>query len=338
MLQLENLTPHAAASTLLLDSDGVEHWVTVVKATYEIAEDGGIAVADAQEDVVRVPKYVGEPWASSLVRDVELVRIHPGTDIVVNGTVHAPGGRPVHSVVASASVGEYRAEIVAVGARRWERRRGALVATEPVAFATMPVIWEGAFGGRSKKGVVAQNPIGRGFAGSEDEAVDTALPTIERPDARIVAWDDRPLPAGLGAIPVGWEPRLGLAGTYDAKWRAERAPLPAADEDDRVYRTTPLGLWTERRLGGGQTLRLVNFTPSGSLAVKIPRLPLMLRTTFVTTSFDHGAVLDRVIVEPDAGRLLTVWRSTLRVGPQFQHLTRTTVMLKPRRRLRPAGA
>jgi hypothetical protein len=58
--------------------------------------------------------------------------------------------------------------------------------------------------------------------------------------------------AGFGFISPHWQPRAGLAGTYDASWQASRAPLLPVDFDRRHLNAVSPGLVAPGYLRGGE--------------------------------------------------------------------------------------
>jgi hypothetical protein len=77
----------------------------------------------------------------------------------------------------------------------------------------------------------------------------------------------------MGAIGRHWEPRRRYVGTYDARWLEERAPLPPADQDDRVNLCATPDLIASPPLRGGEEVALVNLQPGGgSTSFLLPRI------------------------------------------------------------------
>jgi len=67
MWMLENHTPYAAERSWVQDKNGVQHWIVVVKATYDIRQDGSTELAETQEPPVRLGVHRGDPATSSLI-------------------------------------------------------------------------------------------------------------------------------------------------------------------------------------------------------------------------------------------------------------------------------
>ncbi|MCH9687894.1 MAG: DUF2169 domain-containing protein, partial [Deltaproteobacteria bacterium] len=94
MWSANNLTPHAVERSFVRDLDGAEVWVVVLVATFDINPDGTTTLAEQQLPVCTSPLYAGTPGRSSLLREPDIVLRKRGTDVLVDGFAHAPGGEP----------------------------------------------------------------------------------------------------------------------------------------------------------------------------------------------------------------------------------------------------
>ncbi|NPC86446.1 DUF2169 domain-containing protein, partial [Pyxidicoccus fallax] len=190
--------------------------------------------------------------------------------------------------------------------------------TAPQPFATLPVIYERAFGGADTRAadpaehrIHVSNPVGTGFATRAAHAEDMPLPNIEDPRQPIRSWKDRPAPAGFGAIASYWAPRLGLGGTFDAHWRKTRHPLLPEDFDERFHQCAPADQQTPGFLVGGEAIELVNLSRWSHLRFTLPKVWLTFRTYFGRESVEHRARLHTVIIEPEVPQVLLVWHTSL---------------------------
>jgi hypothetical protein len=332
MWQVDNRTPFAAERGWVRDRNGAEVWLVAVKCTFDIRPDGSTEVSKEQPPVLRVPEYTGEPGKSSMKYEADLVLTKTTTDVTVVGHAHAPGNRPVTEMEVGFRVGPIQKGLRVYGDRVW---RGAGISS-PEPFIKMPLVYERAFGGVDRKSAQPErdwdwrNPVGTGFAASRDNLTGVALPNIEYPGEMVSSWKDRPRPAGFGPIAGHWQPRVGLAGTYDDKWTKEQLPLLPDDFDDRFFQCAPQDQQAPSFLRCGVPVVLQRLTPSGELRSALPKVFLGFDTRFYDGSRElhKERRLHTVILEPDYPRVSLVWHSALPCHFKVQKLERTIVTLK----------
>jgi hypothetical protein len=339
MLQLVNVTPFQAERVVQLDQDGNQIWVVIVKATYLINGQRELELHAEQEPVCLVPRYSGESGKSSLLRECEAVFEHPGTDIILNATAYAPRRIPTQVLDVVISVGQIQKMLRVFGDRYWKRGLFSPRITGPEVFTEMPIVYENAFGGadsldpESEKAVVeTRNPVGRGIALKAGRLLGQRLPNIEDPNDLIRGWRNRPYPAGLGAIPSNWSPRKEHAGTLDETWHRERMPLWPVDYDPRYHQSAHPELVSCEPLRGGELVRLTHLSPDSTLSFRLPRVHLIFDTYVAQSRLRQPAQLDRVIIEPDARKVLMIWRSSLNCRSQARRIEKTVISLKPRKK------
>jgi len=336
MWLLQNRTPYAAERTWVQDKDANKHWLVAVKATYDVAPNGSLHLADEQLPPCRLGTHFGEPGQSSLQYESDLLGVKPTTDVVVNGSAYAPGGRAAANVDVGIEVGSVRKNLRVSGDRYWVKGvLGDPVISAALPFVKMPIVYERAFGGwdrapqdPSQHRLDARNPIGTSFLTRANHAVDVPLPNVEYPDQPMRSWQDRPRPAGLGAIEVHWSPRRELAGTYDDRWMKDRFPLWAEDFDPRYHSCAPADQQSDDFLRGGESVRLSNLTPSGYLTFRLPRVYPFFETRFGRERIEHRARLATVIIEPDVPRVMMVWQTSLLCNHGVDYLDVTVVSEK----------
>jgi hypothetical protein len=315
MLQLKNETPFKAQIMLLPDRSGIDTLYTIVKATFTISESLGLA--EEQVSVTLADQYFGEPTSSSIRAASDVSIGKPSTDVVINGSAWARSGTPTWQMDISASVGPVAKTLRVFADRVWDVGSGVASAAWLAPFERMPILWERAFGGRdvTEKGPVmeARNPAGTGFRASDGAKplAGMPLPNVEDPNAPISSWKDAPAPAGFSAVPSHWVPRRNYAGTYDEAWQKSRAPYLPADFDPRFCQVASVGLVTPQPLAGGEEVVLQGMTPNGLLRFWLPVVRLAVAYRLDAAVENPPAVLDTVIIEPDAARLIMVWRAAL---------------------------
>ncbi len=332
MWQVDNRTPFAADRGWVRDRNGAEVWLVAVKCTFDIRPDGSTEGLEEQPPVLRAPEYIGEPGKSSMTHEADLVLTKTTTDVTVVGHAYAPGGSPTTELAVGFRVGPVEKVLRVTGDRRWT---GAGIGS-PEPFLRMPLVYERAFGGVDARSEHPErdwdwrNPVGTGFAISQENTIGASLPNIEYPDERVSSWEDRPRPAGFGPIGGHWQPRVGLAGTYDDRWTKERLPLLPDDFDDRFFQCAPEDQQAPAFLHGGEPVVLYRLTPSGDLRFSLPRVFLGFETLFSDGSrqIHNDSRLHSVILEPDHPRVSLVWHTALPCHFKVHKLERTIVTLE----------
>jgi hypothetical protein len=343
---LENLTSFAAIDLISADRTGAEHLVVCVSGRFLLPPAGrprehAPAPADEQPLPPLIDQYWGEPGRSSLRMEGQSTWHRPATDVYVTGHAHPPLGRRASSVAVRVQVGRARRAALVFGDRVWHRSAAGRVApTGPQPFHSMPLRYEHAFGGVARTppdgdeaapaAFEPRNPVGRGFSTSEDEALDQLLPNIEDPDALLVHPEDRPAPIGFGPVARSWMPRRALAGTYDARWIEERAPLWPEDLDERFFCAASPGLVASPWLRGGEPIVLEGLSPEGTIAFPLPSYRLVARCAFRDRSERRPLVLDAVHLDPDEGHFTLIWRAAFRAHRELaEHLRCVVRALEP---------
>ena len=332
MWQLDNRSPFAAERGWVRDRDGAEVWLVAVKATFDIRPDGTTEVAKEQPPVLRVPEYHGEPSKSSIKYEADLVLGKTTTDITVVGHAHAPPGTAATALDAGFRVGEFQKLLRVVGDRVWTARG----ATAPQPFTKMPLVYERAYGGADLKSGQPdidwdwRNPVGCGFVVRLEHIEGVPLPNFELASHPIASWEDRPAPAGFGALCSHWQPRVSFAGTYDDNWMKTRQPLLPVDFDERFFQCAPADQQAPAFLTGGEPVALLNLSPLGNLRFVLPKVFLGFETHFTDGSREIHTrpSLHSVIIEPDFPRVSMVWHSALPCHYKVQKLERTVVVLR----------
>ena len=138
MWQIDNRTPFAVEQGWIRDRNGAELWLVVVKATFDVRDDGSLAVSEKQPAPCRVPEHHGEPGKSSIRYESDFLLTKSTTDVIVVGHAHAPGGQPVTQLDVGLRVGPVQKRLKVFGDRSW----GLLGPSEPAPFVAMPLVYE----------------------------------------------------------------------------------------------------------------------------------------------------------------------------------------------------
>jgi hypothetical protein len=218
------------------------------------------------------------------------------------------------------TVGPVRKTVRVVGDRAWVRGGVGYVASEPRPFTTMPLVWERAFGGTDVVDGVPQaegrNPVGTGFRAGPDPLDGVRLPNLEDPADPVASWTLGPAPACFAPGRAALLPRRRHAGTYDDAWQRGRAPYLPTDFDARFFQLAPEGLTAPGHFEGGEPLEVDGASAAGPVRCALPRVALDVDFALRGTLETRRAVLDTVLIEPDANRLSLVWRAALRCDKQ----------------------
>lgn len=333
MWALKNKTPYAAERLWIRDKTGAHHWIVSVKATFEVAADGKLALADEQPPPLLAPEYNGEPGLSSVKYEAEIGPPKPTTDVLVDGLAHTPGGRPAKSVPVTLRVADLEKTVMVHGPRVYYEGAFGLTTTNSRSFTSQPLCYESAFGGADlldpdprRQRMDARNPVGKGVAADKRRLLNQPAHTIEYPDGN-PAKDG---PAGLGPIASYWSPRRELAGTYDQRWADSKKPLLPDDYDERFVLAAPADQRPARHLVGGEKIRLVNMTPDGLFFFELPKIFLTFTSRFGTRLEEHRSRLSTVLIEPERRTVKLVWLTSLLVAPtQSDYLDETLINQKP---------
>jgi hypothetical protein len=300
---------------MLPNTDGVDTLFTVIKGTFGLDPDP--SPAGEQLPLALVDEYYGEPGSSSVRIPSDISLTKPGTDVLLQGHAYAPAGRPATQIDVSLSVGPLQKQVRVFGDRYWLSAAVGPSISSPEPFEAMPLVWERAYGGIDTVGSEIQaetrNPVGTGFRDPDgaSELHGLKLPNLEDPLHPISSWKQRPPPACFAPVAAHWEPRRSYAGTYDDRYRQERAPFLPSDFDRRFFQVAPPGLVADDYLQGGEPVQVSGATPSGVLRFRLPRVALEVSHSLGAGAEARPANLETVLLKPDEGVLILVWRSAL---------------------------
>lgn len=313
-MKLPSLNATTRSSVRLFPCVGRDGWtlLVVVKQAYAV-ERGGLL----QELGGATIRTGDEPWAdgaSSIRYPHDLAPGKATTDCIVLGDALTPGGVPLREMPVRVEIGDAALSAHAFGPRTWVDAGHAVVPTDPRTFTRAPLRWEHAFGGLDDSDpdrVVEEprNPVGIGLVRDPRRLIGALAPHVERPDAPIRDHRSRPAPVGFGALGSSFEPRRSAAGTYDDAWKRDRMPMPPIDQEDGFHQVAAPELRSTGYLHGGETVRMLGLHPSGALAFDVPRRWFLVEAPAADGVQELVAVLDTVVLEPNALRCELVWRA-----------------------------
>ena len=331
MFQLNNLTPFTADRALITNLEGDHLLVVGVKATFDLKANNPPELAAVQDPVTVTPLFVGDDAQATMLRDVELTMDHDGTDVVVNGIAHAPGGKPTDSVLTSVKIDQIEAQAMVTGDRVWTESVLHVVPSDAQPFVTMPIIYERAFGGghATDAGEVwdERNPIGNGYCEDPARLIGQSVPNVEDPNALIKRAKGRQIcpVAGFASRPGSWAPRSALGGTYDDAWLKNRMPHWPHDLQSGFFRVAAPSLQSAKVFRGHEQVTLRNLTPEGMMQFAIPRVAPIVRVQMRQERVSIPVAMRRIIIEPSLGKLVLFWRATMNCGQSGRRVERISI-------------
>lgn len=321
-------------------NDQVFH-VMVSRLTYDMRHadaDGLLLLADEQTPLVESDTCYGALNESSVIEESDYAPYKPKCDILFTHAVaHAPGGKAAARWPIGVRVGDWQKRLTVTGPRLMERSRLGWKLTEPEPATEVPIRYEHAWGGtcqwpRQLEGdgepelLVRgeRNPIGCGLADKrwlkKSKVADVDAPQIEAFDQPfdVEAADAQRYPvAGLGAIGRWWQPRRGLAGTYDEAWKQTRWPRLPHDFDFGYWNCAPADQQIEYPTGGEQVV-LIGLHEGGEVRFRLPRPALKLLLSLdVGVPLFKSMVTDTLIFDMQALQLIVVQRALVSASAEI---------------------
>jgi hypothetical protein len=315
MWEIDNRTEFAALGYFVRDRIGAEHWVTAVRARFQILPSGLCRLHEEQGEIRVSPEYVDKETTEFLI-DSDLCPFRPQTDFILHGKITAPEGSSRNKVDVGFNLAGKTKNATAFGRRMLRMVKGKLELDGYEPFGQCDLSWRNSLGGRDflqgKSEVCGDNPIGMGWSERWQDlpaGTEVSLPLIENPDHFIT---DGPLPraVGFGAVHPAWQVRAKHAGTYDEDWRKYEAPLLPADFSDRFYQTAPEDQVFE--LKGGDDCHIFGLTESGPYSFRLPQVILETATWMGGNRFETRPRLISVAVNGSDKTLEMVWNSAIR--------------------------
>jgi hypothetical protein len=278
-MDIINTTPFIVATMLWEDLQEQPKLTVIIKGTFTIKANQVADVATEQLPVCIADEHYAKDATAAVRCESDMVPVKPRADVVLIGRAQAPGRQPVARLDVSLRVGRLEKTIRVFGDRQWWfPTRFALVPliSSPHFFLTMDLVYERAFGGIDAAAAryCNENLIGTGFIGkkSKKSIHKKPLPNLEDPAHLIRSWRSRPKPMGFGFYGRGWTPRIGYAGTYDERYRKERAPASPLDFSYAFYNGAHPDLQVEGYLQGDEEVELINVSPESHLRFRLPRI------------------------------------------------------------------
>ncbi len=320
-MHLTNGVPMQTGYTLGMAPDGKERLVAVIKGTYTMPQDGGVAkLAAIQEPLTTSDTFTGQPGLSATVYEADYAPEKGQCDVLLHGQAYAPNQQPVTRLPVGIRVGAFSKTFDVVGRRFWERTLlGGLKPSKPMPFLNQTISYDEAWGGVDSseahpeiQEMYRPNPVGKGYhpVKTAREIEGRPLPITEASNAPISSVKGPYSPMAFGPIGRSWTPRSPLAGTYDQHWQDHVFPFLPADFNPAYYQAAPPDQQIPF-LKGGEEVVLMNLTPEGKTTFTLPDLQMPVE--FCDKSQNRETVqaqADTLILEPEARRLIIVWRAS----------------------------
>lgn len=336
-MELVNKTRFVGGYTTSTDKTGREWLVVVAKGTYGIPDHPGhpLRLLEQQVPLIMADVFPGEPSESAALYENDFALHKPRCDVLLNGHCHAPNGEPATEVNVALKVGTLVKAFKVIGARIYEDSALSHSISKPVPFTTMPITYAQAFGGvdrthadPAKHKWYPWNPVGAGFypAANSAQTNGLPLPNTEELDRPVTAPHEHYKPMAFGPIGRAWRQRIQWAGTYDQAWLDHQFPFLPEDFDLRYFQCAPEDQQIDYPRGG-EEVALLNLSDKGRSAFRLPaNLKLAMLVVFHDDSTrEAAAVVDTVIIEPDANRLTLTWRASSPLGRNIKEVAKVIV-------------
>ncbi|HEX9749805.1 MAG TPA: DUF2169 domain-containing protein [candidate division Zixibacteria bacterium] len=336
-MQLINATRMAAGFTLGRDSSGRESVVVVAKGTFTLPSDGDRSrLLPIQEPLVTADVFSGEPGFSAPIYESDFAPLKLRCDVLLNGSAHAPGGKPAQRVDVALRVATITKSFEVVGPRTWRQGLVGFAASEAEFLTVLPISYDNAFGGvdqsdPDKPRFYPSNHAGVGYHHntSLDSVVGQPLPNTQEPENPVTNPRGVYRPMAFGAIGRSWDPRPQYAGTYDQRWIDDVFPFLPKDFRNEYFQCAPPDQQCDY-LRGGEAVALVNLTPLGRCSFQLPTVVLPVEFTDIDSNRTRvDAVCDTLIIEPDQSRFMMVWRASLSLKRDIMAMRQAIVGTPP---------
>ena len=309
-----------AGYTMGLESSGRELLIVVIKGTFMLPRRGEqVLLHDDQLPLVMADTFSGAPGLSAPVHEVDFAARKRACDVLLLGSAYAPSGRTATRVEVGLRVGPIIKTCDVVGDRAWSASVASIRSTSPQPFERKLISYDVAFGGvdqesedPSEHDAYLLNPIGRGFRRRlKASLVDgRPLPNTEVPGRPVTSPADKYEPMAFGPVGRGWQQRACFAGTYDQHWLDHDFPFLPKDFDERYFQAAP----ADQQMPFANApieVTLKNLTSDGMRHFVLPHFEAPVHV-FPKKSAreEYAAVLDTIVLEPDADRFTMTWRVT----------------------------
>lgn len=302
-MQIDNHTSYPAHMfrTTFDDEDRIAASI-FVRVTYDLLGDR-LSPADEQSWIVSPA-----PWNCEYgMMESDDVFIKGGVDFMIFGHARPPGGQPAQQMQVRIQVNENVRMLTVFGDRFWQQQGDALIPSAPQRFDAMPLSAEHAFGGKDQWDGLdipfPDNPDGKGYYISKENALGKPLPNIEDPNHLVARWDDQPAPAGVGTCPPGHSKRFANL-EYDERGLLKKLGAGfynAAYPDMVLPKVMP-----------NDYVTISGVRAAGPMGFALPASHLLVRLQFGDEVIEREPQIDQIGIEPDRDRVFISYRYPFR--------------------------
>lgn len=316
-MEFYNYTPFAPMRFESLDVNDAPFQVVILRGTFDIIPNAALRPALDQEPIVLTDEFYQQPNTSSVRFESELAPYKPRSDIIINATAYAPGGKALPRWQIGVQVGKREKRLLVTGSRHWQHHLvGGWKISDPEPCTEVPIKYENAYGGQWQKeeegGVCEENPVGVGYVNKKhlDKSQPVPAPRVMSPDDPVMELGKYYRPEGLSVITKSWLLRRQYGGTYDEQWLNERHPYLPGDFDYAFYNCAHPDLVYEGYLRGNEAVVLHRLHPEH----EILRFGLPNCEALIVLHYADGKTglcklnLDTLHLEVAVNRAYLVWR------------------------------
>ena len=320
---LYNHTAFHVSVLPILDREGAECRVVIVKATFAIVPGRVLEVAEEQREA----RYGDELWGAPEIPDVrlpgDLCPAKPGTDVTVSGFAVPPLGQSARYVDVHIRVADRMKVLRVHGEREWRESAFGVMPGPSAPLRRTPLAWSRAYGGTDlsdpKRPLEEpRNPVGSGVARDAERLIGRPAPQIEAPDEPIGRAGGAFAPVGCAPLGRHFGSRRRTMGTYDKVWLDSVYPARPADYREEHENCAPEDFVFRSPLRGGEPVALTGVHPAGPLGFTLPRYRLLVEAVIDSEVVARRPHLDTVVLDTSAMLVELVWRGLYRCPPKMR--------------------
>ncbi len=315
-MKFRNYTPFQPLYFESRDAQKKSFGVIVARATFNIVANGPLQLVPDQEGLVMADQYHGEIDQTSIRVENSIAPYKPATDIHLDATAYAPGGKAVPAFNVMVKLGKVSKPLVVTGERYWQHQK--LVGwriSDPVPCTQVPLRYELAYGGSWRQGddieYCQDNFVGTGYVQKDqlDKSKPVPAPRIMSAEEPVIKLGQAHQPEGVGPMAPAWRNRLQHAGTFDVVWEKTRWPELPEDFKFDFYNSAHPDLIYPGFVNGDEAVRLTNLSSEPELNFTLPGYNLGLLARYENgVMLPLPANLDTIHLEPDNMKAHLTWR------------------------------